>query len=220
MVKMAIKKKNVKTLLGPLLNALWTEYFCSPAIGAGTHLVPCECHALFSLTLSDGSFLEHGWLPLKHVLISTHADGKLRSAEDAQNPLCVVPPSPILYPMHTCCLLLPGLPASCPQLREPSELYLNGLVCNLAQGYKLRQLQNFLGLFPFSQDSCHSLHGICCIRKPLFHILSFSFFSFLFLEERWGTSLVIQWLRICLEMQGTQIWSLVRELRSHMPWSD
>ena len=31
-----------------------------------------------------------------------------------------------------------------------------------------------------------------------------------------GTSLVIQWLRIFLAVQGTQVWSLVRELRSHL----
>ena len=184
MVKMAIKKKckdpprsspqcSVNWIF--LQSCNWSRHPPGPV------WMPCTI-----LTLSDGSFLEHGWLPLKHVLISTHADGKLRSAEDAQNPLCVVPSSPILYPMNTCCLLLPGLPASCPQLRESSELYLNGLVCNLAQGYKLRQLQNFLGLFPISQDSCHSLHDICCIRKPLFHILSFSFFPSCFLKKGEG----------------------------------
>ena len=32
-----------------------------------------------------------------------------------------------------------------------------------------------------------------------------------------GTSLVVQWLRIHLPMQGTWILPLVRELRSHMP---
>ena len=32
-------------------------------------------------------------------------------------------------------------------------------------------------------------------------------------------SLVAQWLRICLPMQGTQVQSLVRE-DSHMPWSN
>ena len=32
-----------------------------------------------------------------------------------------------------------------------------------------------------------------------------------------GTSLVVQWLRMCLAMQGTQVRSLVRELRSHVP---
>ena len=31
-----------------------------------------------------------------------------------------------------------------------------------------------------------------------------------------GTSLVVQGLRICLAMQGTQVRSLVRKLRSHM----
>ena len=34
------------------------------------------------------------------------------------------------------------------------------------------------------------------------------------------TSLVVQWLRICLVMQETRVPSLVRELRSHMPQSN
>ena len=33
------------------------------------------------------------------------------------------------------------------------------------------------------------------------------------------TSLVVQWLRICLAMQGTHVQFLVRELSSHVPWS-
>ena len=38
------------------------------------------------------------------------------------------------------------------------------------------------------------------------------------IESFWcpGTSLVIQWLRLHLPMQGVQIWSLVRALRSHV----
>ena len=39
-------------------------------------------------------------------------------------------------------------------------------------------------------------------------------------EKRGGTSLVVQQLRICLPMQGMQVRSLVRELRSHMRWSN
>ena len=35
--------------------------------------------------------------------------------------------------------------------------------------------------------------------------------------EDGGTSLVVQWLRICLPMQGTQVRSLVQELRFHLP---
>ena len=34
-----------------------------------------------------------------------------------------------------------------------------------------------------------------------------------------GTSLVVQWLRICLAMQRIWVWSLVGELGSHMPQS-
>ena len=33
------------------------------------------------------------------------------------------------------------------------------------------------------------------------------------------TSLVVQWLRLHLPMQGVWVRSLVRELRSHMPYS-
>ena len=32
-----------------------------------------------------------------------------------------------------------------------------------------------------------------------------------------GISLVVQWLRICLPVQGMRVRSLVRELKSHMP---
>ena len=35
-----------------------------------------------------------------------------------------------------------------------------------------------------------------------------------------GTSGVVQWLRICLPMQDTWVPSLVRELRSHVPWGN
>ena len=34
---------------------------------------------------------------------------------------------------------------------------------------------------------------------------------------KWGTSLVVQWLRISLPVQGTRVRSLVGELRSHLP---
>ena len=35
-----------------------------------------------------------------------------------------------------------------------------------------------------------------------------------------GTSLVVQWLRNHLPMQGMQVQSLVGELRSHMLWDN
>ena len=56
--------------------------------------------------------------------------------------------------------------------------------------------------------------------------LSYSFFFFFFhyhilsLEEYVGTSLVVQWLRICLQMQGTWVQSLVGEPRFHMLWGN
>ena len=34
--------------------------------------------------------------------------------------------------------------------------------------------------------------------------------------ENLGTSLEVQWLRICLPVQGIQVRSLVRDLRSHV----
>ena len=35
-------------------------------------------------------------------------------------------------------------------------------------------------------------------------------------KEILGTSLAVQWLGLCLPMQGVQVWSLVGELRSHI----
>ena len=35
-----------------------------------------------------------------------------------------------------------------------------------------------------------------------------------------GTSRVVQWLRIHLPIQGTQVQTLVGELRSHRPWGN
>ena len=39
------------------------------------------------------------------------------------------------------------------------------------------------------------------------------------LRSKMGTSLVVQWLTICLPMHGTGVRSLVWELRSHMTHS-
>ena len=36
-------------------------------------------------------------------------------------------------------------------------------------------------------------------------------------KEEEDTSLVVQWLKLCLPVQRAWFWSLVRELRSHMP---
>ena len=35
-----------------------------------------------------------------------------------------------------------------------------------------------------------------------------------------GTSPVVQWLRICLPMQGMWVQSLISELRSHIHWGN
>ena len=37
-------------------------------------------------------------------------------------------------------------------------------------------------------------------------------------RKKEGTSVVVQWLRICLQMQGMRVRSLVVELRSHLLW--
>ena len=47
--------------------------------------------------------------------------------------------------------------------------------------------------------------------------------DFVSCSQKWllyGTSLVVQWLRICLALQGTWFQSLVVKLKSCMPWSN
>ena len=40
------------------------------------------------------------------------------------------------------------------------------------------------------------------------------------IKKSTGASLVVQWLRLCLPMRGTQVQSLVLELGTHMPWGN
>ena len=41
-------------------------------------------------------------------------------------------------------------------------------------------------------------------------------FSGQWFKQTQGTCLVVEWLRICLAIQGTRVWSLIRELRIHV----
>ena len=71
---------------------------------------------------------------------------------------------------------------------------------------------------------CHyelwGLYLLVYFGKSFFRVLAVKFFcshSSSYKKYILGTSLVVQWLRICVAMQGRQILFLVRELRSHMP---
>ena len=55
-------------------------------------------------------------------------------------------------------------------------------------------------------------------RKP--HPFTFNLYFSLYLKWVSGTSLVVQWLRIRLPMQGAWVRALVGELRSHMLWGN
>ena len=50
-------------------------------------------------------------------------------------------------------------------------------------------------------------------------MLGHSGISTLVRRDSEGTSLAVQWLRLCLPMQRAQVGSLVRELRSHVTCS-
>ena len=59
--------------------------------------------------------------------------------------------------------------------------------------------------------------AMLCSRTVRFNTINinslpnWSWFNTNLINILWETSLVAQWLRICLPMQGTQVWSLVRE---------
>ena len=75
---------------------------------------------------------------------------------------------------------------------------------------------------PFSfWDRTHDMHNFFFLATCLLSLLAKSEIFFLqdFSKNYYvGISLVVQWLRIHLLMQDTQVQSLVGELRSHMPW--
>ena len=69
---------------------------------------------------------------------------------------------------------------------------------------------------PGKPKSVPVFYIICKYFLPI-NRLSFFKKPFLLKSKGFRTSLVVQWLRICLPMQGMQVWSLVKELESHIP---
>ena len=94
------------------------------------------------------------------------------------------------------------------RILEPSSLCINPIIL----AGKSRKGANFcVSQFSHAQDGSKKHHEIVVmINKTMFCTL--------FKTE--GTSLVVQWLRIHLAMQGTWVRPLVRELRCHMPWNN
>ena len=64
------------------------------------------------------------------------------------------------------------------------------------------------------------LHGVAKsqtqLKQPSMHTCSLITFALLQKISFFRTSLIIQWLRFMLPVQGVLVWSLARELRSHM----
>ena len=64
-------------------------------------------------------------------------------------------------------------------------------------------------------EECSQVNRCFKFKCPVFQIFSYgetkNLYSLKFKRESEGTSLVAQWLRICLPMQGTRVQSLVRE---------
>ena len=58
---------------------------------------------------------------------------------------------------------------------------------------------------------------MCLVATHISSLVKYMFKSFANLKTESGTSLVVQWLRICLSTQGTQVQAPVGKLRSHMP---
>ena len=59
-------------------------------------------------------------------------------------------------------------------------------------------------------------HQNCPCPTELFFLLLLKLLQ----RSVWGVSPVIQWWRTCLAVQGMQVWFLIRELRSHISWSN
>ena len=80
-------------------------------------------------------------------------------------------------------------------------------------------IENFLQLLndsEFLQRSC--LVIFACIVSFGNHSVQTCLIEESILKAHVGTSLAVHWFGIHLLMQETQVWSLVQELRSYMPW--
>ena len=85
---------------------------------------------------------------------------------------------------------------------------------SLLRSEVLKILQFLWGHFSVSCCLHMSVH-----RYHIWYLFHFTLRSLVLRNNSPATSLVIQWLRLCLPKQGVGLWSLVRELRTHMPLS-
>ena len=75
------------------------------------------------------------------------------------------------------------------------------------------------GCFPYNSNQCNSLfsadrggkHDILNIWRKIFNKIQHPFLKKTFSKLGHGASLVAQWLRVCLPMQGTRVRALVWE---------
>ena len=119
-------------------------------------------------------------------------------------------------PSNTLCCLLHGGPqgvleATCDFKEKISK----------RQKHVLAAFGTFLLSLSFLTDFWADSHSSCCMHLLLFELLASPSPAHGKCAQKrspGGTSLVVQWLRICLLMQGTRVRSLVWELRSHVPW--
>ena len=99
-----------------------------------------------------------------------------------------------------------------------------GSVVYIVQALSLRHASSVVVAHGFS---CSAACGILVPQpgiEPVSPALEGRFFtigppgkSLILKIKRRETSLAVQWLRLCLPMQGVRVWSLVGELGSHMP---
>ena len=115
------------------------------------------------------------------------------------------PPSPCFYPIPQIPWIFKSLGTMLPvifhcvaRFMVMGDMQICQLHVSLKSAVNIDQLSKLTRL-GFSRNAC-----------------MFFFFFFKFQNLIIGTSLLVQWLGLCLPMQGTWGRSLVRELRSHM----
>ena len=93
---------------------------------------------------------------------------------------------------------------SCIKSNQPSLFYIE----KLKEKNNLPKVRQLVSCRPGCKPRCLPMEPISLTLSNVFHMLLLKWIV--------GTSLVFQWLRIHLPMQGTWVRSLVGELRSHM----
>ena len=107
-------------------------------------------------------------------------------------------------------------PSICHEVMEPDAMIFIFWMLSFKPTFSLSSFTFIKRLFSSSSLSAIRVVSSAYLMLCIIYVISAYYLYFKYMTR---TSLVVQWLKLHVPMQGVWVWSLMGELRSHMPSS-